>query len=77
MPARKSSGITSVWNTIDAGLSRPPCPGCKGSFSRWTRVEFDGVEVLTHDGDTICPKDPTFGFLTGPELVAVGSGVAA
>ncbi|OII60288.1 hypothetical protein BJP39_11035 [Streptomyces sp. CC77] len=28
----------------------------------WRWVRLDGVRVLTHDGDLICPKDPAFGY---------------
>lgn len=50
------------------GLARPACPGCGSDrFPLWTRVPVDGLMVLTHDGDLICPGDPTFGGLTGSE----------
>ncbi|WP_274913028.1 hypothetical protein [Streptomyces sp. WZ-12] len=59
-----------TWADADAG--RAPCPGCGSRrFPSWTRVRVDEVEVLTHDGDVICPGDPTFGALAGPELLPV------
>ncbi|MFK0290990.1 hypothetical protein ACIQU6_11005 [Streptomyces sp. NPDC090442] len=64
----------------DADTGRAPCPGCRSRhFPSWTRVRIDGLEVLTHDGDTLCPGDPMFGALTGPERLAVAepAGVAA
>ncbi|MEU6418447.1 hypothetical protein [Streptomyces spiralis] len=61
-------------------LQRPvPCPGCLTHAPRWTRVRIDGLRVLTHDGDLICPADPTFGALIAPALLPVpeSAGVAA
>lgn len=66
--------------TSDRGLPRPACPGCGSErFPLWTRVPVDGMEVLTHDGETICPGDPAFGGWTGPEPLpaSVSAGVAA
>ncbi|MFI6354668.1 hypothetical protein ACIBJF_18895 [Streptomyces sp. NPDC050743] len=43
-------------------LDRPTaCPGCRAYAPGWVRVPVDGLSVLTHDGDLICPADPTFG----------------
>lgn len=62
----------------DAVLGRAACPGCSGVYPNWTRVAVDGLEILTHDGNTICPGDPTFGALTGPEPTPTPvTGVAA
>ncbi|MEU6062935.1 hypothetical protein ABZ864_00125 [Streptomyces sp. NPDC047082] len=61
-------------------LDRPmTCPGCRTHAPRWTWVRIDGLRVLTHDGDVICPADPTFGGLTGskPLPVVEPLGVAA
>ncbi|MEU1598576.1 hypothetical protein ABZ468_38655 [Streptomyces sp. NPDC005708] len=42
-------------------LDRPTtCPGCRAHVPGWVRVPVDGLRVLTHDGDLICPADPTF-----------------
>ncbi|MEV0441069.1 hypothetical protein AB0I46_19250 [Streptomyces spectabilis] len=61
---------------LDSG--RPACPGCGSDrFANWTRIQVDGIEVLTHDGDLICPGDPAFGGLTGPELASSTEAVAA
>jgi hypothetical protein len=48
----------------------PPttCPGCRVHAPGWVRVPFNGFSVLTHDGDLICPADPTFGSFTRPEV---------
>ncbi|MFF4649362.1 hypothetical protein [Streptomyces sp. NPDC001380] len=43
------------------------CPRCLAPAPGWRWVREGGVRVLTHDGDVICPADPTFGPLTGPE----------
>ncbi|MFC9912062.1 hypothetical protein [Streptomyces sp. NPDC127197] len=61
-------------------LERPvTCPGCHVHAPLWTWVRIDGLRVLTHDGDVICPADRTFGALTGPEPspVVESLGVAA
>ncbi|MER6451220.1 hypothetical protein ABT270_01015 [Streptomyces sp900105245] len=61
-------------------LDRPvTCPGCRTHALRWVWVRVDGMRVLTHDGDAICPADPTFGALTvsAPTPVAASLGVAA
>jgi len=58
---------------IDANVGRAPCPGCRGSFPSWTWVETGGLRVLTHDGNTLCPGDATFGALTGPEAAEVAA----
>ncbi|MFJ6797538.1 hypothetical protein [Streptomyces sp. NPDC091268] len=63
------------WADSDTG--RLPCPGCQGAFPLWTRVEEGGLSVLTHDGNAICPGDPVFGALTGPESASAPSVVAA
>ncbi|MFF8454656.1 hypothetical protein ACF06T_09050 [Streptomyces albidoflavus] len=49
------------------------CPGCSGRFPVWSYVYEDGLKVLTHDGDTICPRDPHFGGLTGPVPLEVAA----
>jgi hypothetical protein len=36
----------------------------------------DGLSVLTHDGDRICPADPTFGSSAVRELPVASSVVA-
>ncbi|MGW5463351.1 hypothetical protein [Streptomyces sp. NPDC003996] len=41
------------------------CPGCRAHAPRWTWVAVDGLRVLTHDGDVICPADHSFGALAG------------
>ncbi|CAM5584768.1 hypothetical protein SALBM135S_04565 [Streptomyces alboniger] len=67
MPATRTTP-RAVTARTRRGLPRPACPGCGSDrFPLWTRVPVDGLEVLTHDGDTICPGDPVFGGLTGPE----------
>ncbi|MFB7780047.1 hypothetical protein [Streptomyces bauhiniae] len=51
-------------------MERPSaCPGCGQRAPQWTWVRIDGLRILTHDGDLICPADKTFGALTGPEPV--------
>lgn len=61
-------------------LDRPvTCPGCRAHAPRWAWVTLDGLRVLTHDGDRICPADRTFGTLTRPTPLPVTefAGVAA
>ncbi len=61
-------------------LGRPvTCPGCRAHAPRWTWVRVGGLRVRTHDGDVICPADPSFGALTSPAPlpVAESAGVAA
>lgn len=41
---------------------RARCPGCRGQFPSWTWTKVDGLMVLTHDGDRICPGDRSFGY---------------
>ena len=49
-------------------LDRPvTCPGCRMHAPLWAWVRFDGLSVLTHDGDVICPSDRMFGVPTGSE----------
>ncbi len=69
----------SVLDLLDV-FDRPvPCPGCRAHAPRWTWVGIDGLRVLTHDGDMICPADRTFGARTAPATLAVVEplGVAA
>lgn len=60
----------SCWDLLDVFDRPATCPGCGGQFPLWTRVPVDGIAVLTHDGDLICPGDPTFGMLAGPAPLA-------
>lgn len=46
----------SVWDLLDAGLSRPACPGCGGRFTSWTWTGREDGDELTHDGITPCPE---------------------
>ncbi|MFJ2005547.1 hypothetical protein [Streptomyces chartreusis] len=69
----------SVLDLLDV-FDRPAfCPGCLTPAPRWTWVRIDGLSVLTHDGDVICPADATFGARTRPEPLTVveSLGVAA
>ncbi|MGI5138567.1 hypothetical protein [Streptomyces sp. CA-106110] len=53
-------------------LDRPAtCPGCRAHAPGWDRVPVDGLRVLTHDGDLICPADPTFGASAALPVVLV------
>ncbi|MFI7235038.1 hypothetical protein [Streptomyces cyaneofuscatus] len=61
--------------TLLASQSAPArdlCPQCFVSVPAWQLVEVDGLRVLTHDGNVICPKDSTFGYEPmGPASVSV------
>ncbi|MDH6498596.1 hypothetical protein M2156_004815 [Streptomyces sp. SAI-149] len=53
----------SVLDLLDTpGGRTSACPGCREFAPGWTRVDIDGLSVLTHDGDVICPSDPSFGY---------------
>lgn len=76
MPASRL--FASCADLIDA--VRSPCPGCGEHAPRWTWVRVDGLRVLTHDGDVICPCDRSFGYTApqpAPVLVPVSRAVAA
>jgi hypothetical protein len=51
----------------------PVCPGCREHAPRWAWVRIDGLRVLTHDGDLICPRDRSFGY--APLVVPVSAPV--
>lgn len=71
MPESAVSSLLAVDAWADGNVGRSPCPGCGSTrFSSWTWVPVDGLKVLTHDGDLICPGDPTFGALAAPVAVA-------
>ncbi|MCW8379393.1 hypothetical protein [Streptomyces justiciae] len=59
----------SVLDLLDVFERPVSCPGCHAHAPRWTRVRIDGLSVLTHDGDVICPADKAFGALTTPAPV--------
>lgn len=72
MPAAAASTRVnpSVMDLLDF-LGRPAtCPGCGVHAPAWTRVAVDGLSVLTHDGDVICPNDRHFGATAQPALAA-------
>uniref|UniRef100_A0AAU3HYS4 Uncharacterized protein n=1 Tax=Streptomyces sp. NBC_01393 TaxID=2903851 RepID=A0AAU3HYS4_9ACTN len=56
--------IPSCYDLLDA--VPPTCPGCETHAPAWRWVRVDGLRVLTHDGDLICPKDRTFGCTPVP-----------
>lgn len=66
------------WEDLNDGPA-VTCPRCHAYAPAWRWVREGGVRVLTHDGNVICPADPAFGALTGPEPVPapVLSAVAA
>ena len=64
--------MVDVWSA--AYDERVPCPGCGSSrFPFWTWVSMDGLDVLTHDGDLICPKDANFGHQACADCGGLGS----
>ncbi|MFJ9702160.1 hypothetical protein [Streptomyces fradiae] len=73
MPALSSSALLS-WSEMDQPR-RDRCPKCSARVPAWRWVRVEGLRVLTHDGDRICPKDPTFGYepLPTPTLLAVAA----
>lgn len=66
MPAstRGTRGLSpSVLDLLDVpGGRTSACPGCGEFAPGWTRVDVEGLSVLTHDGDVICPRDRHFGY---------------
>ncbi|MGA5343298.1 hypothetical protein ACPCK3_30295 [Streptomyces griseoincarnatus] len=60
----------SCFDLIDVCDRPVTCPGCCAHAPGWVRVLVDGMNVLTHDGDVICPSDPAFGTLAGPAPLA-------
>ncbi|MFH9824412.1 hypothetical protein [Streptomyces bobili] len=66
MPASVRSARSlspSVVDLLDTpGGRTSSCPGCREFAPAWTRVDVDGLSVLTHDGDVICPRDRHFGY---------------
>ncbi|MGA5370088.1 hypothetical protein ACPCSD_03220 [Streptomyces griseoincarnatus] len=62
--ARGTRGLSpSVLDLLDVpGGRTSACPGCREFAPGWTRVDIDGLSVLTHDGDVICPRDRHFGY---------------
>ncbi|MGW4909998.1 hypothetical protein [Streptomyces sp. NPDC004270] len=63
------SVFASVLDLLDTPARSAACPGCGAHAPAWTRVTVDGLRVLTHDGDVICPKDRHFGASTQPAPV--------
>ncbi|MFJ8992989.1 hypothetical protein ACIRQH_21655 [Streptomyces sp. NPDC102279] len=62
----------SCWDLLDAAPARSPrCPGCGAYAPAWVRVDIDGLSVVTHDGDLICPRDHSFGYSPAPAPLAV------
>ncbi|MGW7606135.1 hypothetical protein ACWGKW_02405 [Streptomyces sp. NPDC054766] len=58
------SMLPSCYDLLDA--IPPTCPGCEAYAPHWRWVRADGLRILTHDGDLICPKDRTFGYTPAP-----------
>ncbi|MER6130751.1 hypothetical protein [Streptomyces sp. NPDC001815] len=54
--------IPSCYDLLDCVGRSSACPGCGVFAIGWTRVDVDGLSILTHDGDLICPNDATFGY---------------
>ncbi|MGW4021046.1 hypothetical protein [Streptomyces sp. NPDC005009] len=53
------------------------CLGCGAHAPAWTRIAVDGLRVLTHDGDLICPEDRHFSTRPAPVVPAPVLEVAA
>ncbi|MFJ9709703.1 hypothetical protein [Streptomyces sp. NPDC101234] len=67
----------SVLDLLDTPARPTACPGCGAHAPRWARVTVDGLRILTHDGDVICPEDRHFGTRTQPAPAPVRLEVAA
>ncbi|MFD9000707.1 hypothetical protein ACFV0T_06950 [Streptomyces sp. NPDC059582] len=59
----------SCYDLLDA--VPPACPGCQAHAPAWRWVRIDGLRILTHDGDLICPKDRSFGYAPVPAPLPV------
>ncbi|WP_329288407.1 hypothetical protein [Streptomyces sp. NBC_01455] len=70
------SVLASCADLLDALPARSPhCPACGTHAPAWVRVEIDGLSIVTHDGDLICPRDRSFGYTPAPApaLLAVAA----
>ncbi|MGW0793853.1 hypothetical protein [Streptomyces sp. NPDC002692] len=68
------SVLASCADLLDALPARSSrCPGCGANAPAWVRVDIDGLSVLTHDGDLICPRDRSFGYTPASAPLAVAA----
>ncbi|MFC5197749.1 hypothetical protein [Streptomyces kaempferi] len=68
------SVFASCADLLDALPARSSrCPACGTHAPAWVRVEIDGLSVLTHDGDLICPRNRSFGYTPAPAPLAVAA----
>ncbi|MFJ7968045.1 hypothetical protein [Streptomyces sp. NPDC096324] len=63
------SALPSCYDLLD--VVPPVCPGCRAHAPSWRWVRIDGLRVLTHDSDLICPNDRAFGYALAPAPLAV------
>ncbi|MFF1441478.1 hypothetical protein [Streptomyces sp. NPDC058295] len=56
------SVLASCFDLLDLPARSTACPGCGVHAPAWSRVPVDGLSILTHDGDLICPRDQSFGY---------------
>lgn len=71
------SAFASVLDLLSVPAQPNACPGCGAHAPAWTRATVDGLRILTHDGDVICPEDRHFGAWTQAAPAPVRLGVAA
>ena len=50
-----------TWSELDEPR-RDRCPRCSARVPGWRWVREDGLRILTHDGNIICPNSPAFGY---------------
>ncbi|MFI1510114.1 hypothetical protein [Streptomyces sp. NPDC020597] len=67
------SVLASCFDLLDLPARPTACPGCGAHAPAWTRVPVDGLRILTHDGDLICPRDRHFGYTPAPERLEVAA----
>ncbi|MFF0715568.1 hypothetical protein ACWEVM_11185 [Streptomyces bauhiniae] len=70
--ASVASSSDSSGSCLDLMERSSVCPGCGQCAPQWSRVQIDGLRILTHDGDLICPADKTFGYLVCADCSGTG-----
>ncbi|MEU6845942.1 hypothetical protein ABZ930_29105 [Streptomyces sp. NPDC046716] len=73
IPASAPEPLTApLSRTDDAEVIPSPCFACGAEVDGWRYVRVDDCLVLTHDGNTLCPKYLAFDWANGePRTLAV------
>lgn len=59
--------------TEDAEVIPSPCFGCGAEVEGWRYVRVDDRMILTHDGNTLCPRYLAFDCKTGEPRTSVAA----